>query len=126
MENYYAKGIKQGTQRSLTVSFDDGENELPLDDVERIEFIFKQKRSRNAETIKSAVWEPSDENGVVRIADTNSLSVLFTKEETYGFEPGKPFYMDTRIYTEYSEENPATAIVELMMNDTLFDREAEN
>lgn len=123
MDCNYAKGVKQGTTHSLAVSFSGDCENFSLDNMERIEFVFKQLRSKDAPAIKTAVWDASESGGALRIPETNTIAVLFSEEDTYKFKSGKPFYMDTRIYVQDSYENPATAIVELMMNDTLFAEE---
>ena len=123
MDCNYEKGVKQGTTHSLAVSFSGDCDDFSLDNVERIEFVFKQQRSKDAPALKTAVWDASDPAGALRIPETNTVAVLFSEEETYRFKPGKPFYMDTKIFVENSDENPATSIVEVVMNDTLFAEE---
>lgn len=113
-------GIKQGTNFHLSVKFD-GNDDFTLDDVEKIEFVFKLQRNKNAEAIKTEEYPTS----CTRVPETNVILVPFTAEETYDFPDGEVFYMDTRIYLSESAENLPTNIVELIMGDTLFDEVVE-
>lgn len=108
--------IKQGTTFKLSVEFAGG-TDFSLDDVSKIEFVFKKQRSKDAEAIKVAEYPTN----CSRVGETNVILVPFTEAETYEFPEGQPFYMDTRIYLSGSAENLPTNIVELIMGDTLFE-----
>ena len=107
--------IKQGTTFHLSVEFTGG-TDFSLDDVSKIEFVFKIRRSKDAEAIKTAEYPTNCQ----RVGETNIILVPFTEEETYNFPEGQAFYMDTRIYMTESTDNLPTNIVELIMGDTLF------
>ena len=100
--------MKQGLNFNLAVEFD-----INLDDVEKVEFIFSNS-SKSFQKLET--WE----GNVKRKTGTNILLVPFTKEETYNFE--RTFYMDTRITLKKSKNQPETPIIELEMNDTLFEK----
>lgn len=108
-------GIKQGTTFHLSVEFT-GCEDFDLDDVSKIEFIFKRRRSKDAETIKTAEY-PSN---CQRVQNKNIVLVPFAESETYDFPEGEMLYMDTRVYMDGANDNPMTNIVEIMMGDTLF------
>lgn len=111
--------IKQGTTFSLSVDFTG--TGFSLDDVERIEFMFKKQRSKDADDIKANVYKSDGTGDSTRIPNTNIILVPFTETDTYLFDEGQVFYMDTKIYMTGSTHNPPTNIVEIMMSDTLFD-----
>ena len=120
MDCNYEKSVKQGTTHRLDVSFSGDSDEFSLDDIERIEFVFKQQRSKDAPAIKTVVWDAGGSGDALRIPGTNTVSVPFSEADTYKFKSGKPFYMDTKISIEGSGDNPPTNVVQLTMNDTLF------
>ena len=120
MDCNYDNRVKQGTAHRLAVTFSGNSDDFSLDTIERIEFIFKQQRSKDAPAIKTVVWDAGGSGGALRIPGTNTVSVPFSEEDTYKFKSGKPFYMDTKIYIEGSGDNPPTNVVPLTMNDTLF------
>lgn len=104
--------VKQGTRFHLGVKF----NDLDLEEVEKIEFIFCQnKKHCREQAIKTELWQ----NGDYHI--DNAIPIGFTIEETYMFKQNAPFYMDTRVYMNGTEDMPKTEIVELIMSPTLFE-----
>ena len=68
--------MKQGTQFALPVEIG-----MDLDDVSRIEFVFKQKNYNGFPAIKSNVW-PDD---CTRQEGQNIILIPWTREETYKF-----------------------------------------
>lgn len=111
--------IKQGTRLGLSVLFE-GDDDFTLDDIYQIEFVFKQRRSVNADVIKTSVWKSNETGDATRIDGTNVIVVPFAREETYAFKPDEKFYMDTRLLHADSLDNLLTQIVELTMSATLF------
>ena len=71
--------MKQGTQFVLPVEIG-----MDLDDVSRIEFVFKQKSCKVFPAIKSNVW-PDD---CTRQAGQNIILIPWTRAETYKFMGG--------------------------------------
>ena len=71
--------MKQGTQFVLPVEIG-----MDLDDVSRIEFVFKQKSCKGFPAIKSNVW-PDD---CTRQEGQNIILIPWTREETYKFLAG--------------------------------------
>ncbi len=90
---------------------------MPLDFVEKIEFIFKQEKDRSAPILKSAVYPDTAE----RYGDKDLVLIPWSKEDTYLFEEDAPFYMDTRITRNDTEDQPDTPIVTLKMSPSLFE-----
>ena len=103
--------MEQGTQFVLPVEIG-----LDLDDVSRIEFVFKQKSFRSFPTIKSNVW-PDD---CTRQEGQNIILIPWTRKETYRFLGGETLYMDTRITLRDSTDQPQPEILALKMSPTLF------
>lgn len=104
--------MKQGTTFSMAVVFDG----VDVSNVQTIEFLFKDNRSKSAAAKKTAVY-PGD----VTLDETRqAFLVPWTAEETYQFTG--QFYMDTRITYKDTPDNPETPIISLVMNPTLFDR----
>lgn len=103
--------MKQGTQFVLPVEIG-----MDLDDVSRIEFVFKQKSCKGFPAIKSNVW-PDD---CTRQEGQNIILIPWTREETYKFLGGEALYMDTRITLRDSTDQPQTEILTLKMSPTLF------
>lgn len=107
--------MKQGTNLKLGVDI----CYEHLDEIERIEFVFKQRLSTSAEAIKTSVYSKDGEGDV--FLDGRTFYIPWTKEETYKFLPNERFYMDTLITIGDSTDNPQTDIVCLVMNLTLFE-----
>ena len=103
--------MKQGTQFVLPVEIG-----MDLDDVSRIEFVFKQKSCKGFPAIKSNVW-PDD---CTRQEGQNIILIPWTREETYKFLGGEALYMDTRITLRDSTDQPQTEILTLKMSPTLL------
>lgn len=80
--------MKQGTQFALPVEIG-----MSLDEVSRIEFVFKQKSCKGFPAIKSNVW-PDD---CTRQEGQNIILIPWTREDAYKFMGGDTLYMDTRI-----------------------------
>lgn len=107
--------IKAGTNLSLPLEIVDNKFNL----VEAVEFLFKQ--TEGGETLKTAYWSRDGESrDATLIAGTQTISVKFTREDTYLFRQNENFYIDTRIHYTDSDENPYTPILQLRMNPTLF------
>ena len=87
--------MKQGTQFALPVEIG-----MDLDDVSRIEFVFKQKNYNGFPAIKSNVW-PDD---CTRQEGQNIILIPWTREETL----------------RDSTDQPQTEILTLKMSPTLF------
>ena len=107
--------IKAGTCFVLPVTIEDAH----FSDIEAIEFLFKQ--TENGETLKSAYWNKDGEcRDVEQIENENTFLVMFSMDDSYLFQQGEMFFMDTRIHHENSMTNPYTNIVRVTMNNTLF------
>ena len=91
-------------------------NGIDIADIARIEFAFSQ--NIHSTPLKLAEF-PGD--GAIDLGD-NTIGVAWTPEETLLFEPGKPFFADTRITLHDTEYQPDTPIVKLQMDPTLFER----
>lgn len=94
--------MKQGTQFALPVEIG-----MSLDEVSRIEFVFKQKSCKGFPAIKSNVW-PDD---CTRQEGQNIILIPWTRAETYKFMGGETLYMDTRITLRDSTDQPQTEIL---------------
>ena len=105
------KRMKQGTQFVLPVEIG-----MSLDEISRIEFVFKQKNYNGFPAIKSNVW-PDD---CTRQEGQNIILIPWTRAETYKFMGGETLYMDTRITLRDSADQPQTEILALKMSPTLF------
>lgn len=105
--------MKQGLRLTMAVEFD-----LDLDAVKKIEFVFKQKG--NSDTALKTATYPGD---ATRKGTENIILIPWTQAETYLFQAGKSFYLDTRISMRDTNDQPETNIVELVMNPTLFSEE---
>lgn len=112
--------IKQGTRLGLSVLFE-GDDEFTLDDISQVEFVFKQRRSANADVIKSSVWKSDGTGDCTRVENTNTIVVPFSRDETYAFKPDEIFYMDTRMSRSDSLDNLLTEVIEITMSATLFE-----
>lgn len=88
---------------------------LDLEDIERIDFMFKQERSENCE-VKVLKTYPSES---VFVDPDGVFNLLWTPEETRTFDPNKTFYMDVRPIDKDGHKLE-TVMVILTMNDTLF------
>ena len=103
--------MKQGLRFTMAVEFD-----IDLDTVKKIEFLFKQKGNSSDTALKTATY-PED---ATRKGTENIILIPWTQAETYLFQAGKSFYLDTRITLNDTDNQPETNIVELTMNPTLF------
>lgn len=106
---------KAGITQHLEVTF----GLETLEDISKIEFLFRQVNNMNGMVYKKSVYDPSDSSSDVTLVD-NSFLIPFSKEDSYLFKQNAPFYMDTRISLTDSDDNPETEIVEIFMNPTLF------
>lgn len=98
-------------------------NGIELSSISKIDFIFKQGRNHTLPALKKSTYN-SDGTGDVSL-DNDIFLIPWSTEETGKFRPDANFYMDTKIYRNDSEDNPVTPIVELFMNETLFESESE-
>lgn len=105
--------MKQLTHNLLKMNF----RGIDLNAVKKIEFAFSQEIGKPP--LKIAEY-PSDD--AVHVTG-NLIGVVWTQEETALFEADKPFFADTRITLKDSAYQPATPILKLTMNPTLFEKE---
>ena len=91
-----------------------------LDNVRRVEFLFKQYQTSEAPALKSCVWESDGSGDGVREEGRDVIDLTWTPEETALFQPDEWFYMDTRLSLVKSLDNPETSVVALKMTPTLF------
>lgn len=105
--------LKQGTTFALAVDF----SGVDLDKAERIEFIFRRGPTNASPLIKRCVWpgEAQREKGGSRIL------VPWTEAETWLVPADGTFYLDTRITLHGVRDQPATNLVALKMERTLFE-----
>ena len=103
--------MKQLTNNLLKMNF----YGIDMAAVSKIEFAFSQKV--NEAPLKEAVY-PGDDTVLI---DGNMVGVIWTPADTQKFKAGKPFYADTRITMSNTEYQPATSIIELKMEPTLFE-----
>ena len=105
--------LKQGTTFALAVDF----TGLDLDKAERIEFIFRRGPTNASPLIKRFSWpgEAQREEGGSRIL------VPWTEAETWLVPGDGTFYLDTRITLRGVRDQPATNLVALRMERTLFE-----
>ena len=101
--------MKKGLNFHLSVKFDG----VSLDDVEKIEFAFSKNDSMD--TVKTDEWPGT----ATRKGTENVILVPFTYDETRDFSG--VFRMDTRITMKGTTDQPETPVLELEMNDTLFE-----
>lgn len=103
--------MKPYTTPVLKVTLD-----IPDETVASVDFIFKQERDRETETLllKKYPGEVEREGGV--------YIVPLSQEETARFAEDKCFYMDTLI-RDQTGKVPDTPIVSLFMSRTLFSHE---
>lgn len=112
--------MKAGIKTHMKVRFS-----ISLNAVSKIEFIFKNKKSYDATTLKYEVWTADGSDGSCRrVPGTEIILVPWEKEETYAFS--HDFFMDTRVFFKKSSDNPETKIVPLHMEPTLFERDPED
>jgi len=107
--------MKRGTTPVLPVHFS-----INNDDVETIEFLFKQEKSESAPELLLKTYPGEVEYDESR----NMYNVAFTSDETWLFAEDEPFYMDTRV-TMIGGSIPETPIVTLRMHPTLFEHDDE-
>lgn len=88
---------------------------LDPENVDRIDFMFKQERSEDCEK-KVLKTFPGD---YVTVDDQGVFNVQWTAEETRVFAPNKNFYLDVRPIDK-DGNIIETVMVILTMNDTLF------
>ncbi len=105
--------LKQGTTFALAVDF----SGVDLDKAERIEFIFRRGPTNASPLIKRCSWpgEAQREEGGSRIL------VPWTEAETWLVPGDGTFYLDTRITLRGVRDQPATNLVALRMERTLFE-----
>lgn len=104
--------MKQLTKNLLKMNFQG----ISLADVDKVEFAFSQKIGESP--LKTAVY-PDDED-VVKLTDTQ-LGVVFSMNDTALFKAGEYFYADTRVTMSDTAYQPATPIMKLRMEETLFE-----
>ena len=105
--------LKQGTTFALAVDF----TGLDLDKTEHVEFIFRRGPTNASPLIKQCSWpgEAQREEGGSRIL------VPWTEAETWLVPGDGTFYLDTRIALRGVRDQPATNLVALQMDRTLFE-----
>lgn len=103
--------MKHGFNTTLKVSIP----KINVEDVEKIEFIFKRSKSSTAEKIKEAVY-PTDVSCI-----DGFYMIPWSSEETCKIESDSKFYMDTRLTLKETRNQPDTNIVELIMHSSLFE-----
>ena len=107
--------IKAGTNLSLPLEIIDDK----FNSISAIEFLFKQ--TEDGDTLKTAYWSrDSESRDAMLITGTQKITVRFTRKDTYLFQQGENFFVDTRIHYDDTDENPYTPILQLRMNPTLF------
>lgn len=105
--------LKQGTTFALAVDF----TGLDLDKAGKIEFIFRRGPTNASPLIKRCSW-PGEAQ---REAGDNRIVVPWTEAETWLVPADGTFYLDTRITLAGVRDQPATNLVALQMNRTLFE-----
>ena len=105
--------LKQGTTFALAVDF----TGLDLDKAERIEFIFRRGPTNASPLIKRCSW-PGE---AVREEGGSRILVPWTEAETWLVPGDGTFYLDTRITLRGVRDQPATNLVALRMERTLFE-----
>ena len=95
--------LKQGTTFALAVDF----TGLDLDKAERIEFIFRRGPTNTSPLIKRCSW-PGE-----AVREEGGSRILVPGDGT--------FYLDTRITLQGVRDQPATNLVALKMERTLFE-----
>ena len=112
--------IKAGTNSYLHVGIESNN----FSDISAIEFLFKQ--NKNGDTLKTAYWSAEGASrDAQKKSGENAILVSFSRADTYLFRQNAPFYMDTRIHYNDSEDNPPTKVITLTMNETLFSKDEE-
>lgn len=112
--------LKHGISITLPVKF----TGIDLDDVSKIEFLFKTDNKENGRAVKTSVYKSSGTGDAQRRDGTEDIiDIPWSKAETYRFPSGKEFYMDTRITLTDSSENPVTQVLSLRMDESLFAEE---
>lgn len=111
---------QQGTNFHLIVQIIDA----TLAELDSIEILFKQNDIDTAKTLKSSIWKADGSGDAVTVQGSeNSISIPWTRAETYLFRRGSDFYMHARIHYVGSGDEPEVPIVKLIMTPSLF---AEN
>jgi len=110
--------MKGGLNQSIGVTFDS----IDASDIRKVKFIFRQVKNMNGAIKKEEEYDASDESSSVELID-GMFIVPFSLEDSYLFRQNTPFYMDTKIFLNDTDNNPETEIVELYMNQTLFRKE---
>jgi hypothetical protein len=101
--------MKQSITQLLPVRFD-----VDLDQVETIEFRFRQG------AVRRDVVYPS--NLATRREGENIIDVAWTASDTWRFSAGAAMQMDTRITLKGSQFQPETPLVTLTLEPSLFER----
>lgn len=105
--------LKQGTTFALAVDF----SGVDLDKAERIEFIFRRGPTNASPLIKRCSW-PGE---AVREEGSSRILVPWAAAETWLVPGDGTFYLDTRITLQGVRDQPATNLVTLRMERTLFE-----
>lgn len=107
--------IKAGTNCFLPVKIESSN----FSGISAIEFLFKL--NKNGDTLKTAYWSAEGASrDAQKKSGENTILVSFSRADTYLFRQNAPFYMDTRIHFNDSDDNPPTKVITLTMNETLF------
>ena len=105
--------MKRRTTPVIPVRF----NRLAVDDIETIDFLFRQERDETSEPYVTKTY-PTD---VTYDAERNRYMVPLSEDETALFLEDHEFFMDTKITLKGNGMVPETNIIRLIMNGTLFD-----
>ena len=110
--------IKKGLSMPLLVRFRD----LDFDEVEKIDFIFKNSPADCCRTEKRSVYK-KDGTGDAYLSEQAEKTVVvpFSPADTRKFNSS--FMMDVKITIEGDEFNPMTGVIGLTMSPTLFGEE---
>lgn len=105
--------MKQGIHMLLPVEID-----FDINEVERIEFIIRQKNTELSFEYPSARAQ--------RRAGENIVDLELTEDETWLFSPTVPAELDTRLHLIDSPYNPETVPVRFDVHRTLFEEVPSN
>ena len=85
-----------------------------LDEVEKIEFLFRQGKNR----VKKFIYPSS----TAERGEGNLVYLHWNRQDTRIFDTSEIIEMDTRITVIGSEQNPETPIIPIRMESSLFTR----
>lgn len=73
-------------------------SKLDPDNIEKIDFLFKESDSRHSRTIEMKTYD--EKSADVKYADDHIYELHFTPEETEKFPNGQPYWIDIRPVTK--------------------------